>query len=117
MNPINPVGYVELHTTDPDRARAFYSELFAWSSAEEETPLGPYTAFEGVLAGLTAPRGGVAPGWLPYVDVPDVVEATRRARKLGATIVRECVEIPGGTFSVLRDPTGGQLGLFEKKRT
>lgn len=76
--------------------------------------MGPYTSFEGVLAGLTKNRGGVPTGWVPYVDVQDVAKATRRARELGATVLRECVSIPEGTFSVIQDPTGGVLGLFQK---
>ena len=31
----NPVGYTELHTTDPARARVFYGELFGWKGDEQ----------------------------------------------------------------------------------
>lgn len=78
--------------------------------------MGPYTMFQGMLAGLTAPRDGVPVGWVPYVGVDDVRGATRRARDLGGHVLRDCIAIPEGTFSVVRDPTGGVLGLFEKKR-
>jgi len=112
--PTNPVGYSELQTTDPARATAFYAGLFGWKAQEEQTPMGPYTMFEGMLAGLTAPRDGVPPGWVPYIDVVDVAAATRRARELGGQVARDCVAIPAGTFSVVRDPTGGVFGLFQK---
>jgi predicted enzyme related to lactoylglutathione lyase len=111
--PTNPVAYAELQTNDPQRARSFYSELFSWKSEEESTPAGPYWMFQGVLAGLTAPRDGVPPGWVPYFDVANVKEATSRARKLGAEILRDCIAIEPGTFSVVRDPTGGVIGLWE----
>jgi predicted enzyme related to lactoylglutathione lyase len=114
MNPTNPIVYTELHTNDSGRARAFYGELFGWKGVEEQTPMGPYTMFEGLLAGVTAPRDGVPPGWVPYVGVPDVAESTRRARALGATVLRECIVIPEGMFSVVRDPAGGVLGLFQR---
>jgi predicted enzyme related to lactoylglutathione lyase len=113
--PVNPVAYTELHTQDPARARAFYTELFGWKAAEEQTPMGPYTMFQGVLAGLTANRDGVPVGWVPYVNVDDVARATTRARGLGAKVLRECVAIPEGTFSVVCDPTGGVIGLWQKK--
>ena len=112
--PMNPVGYSELQTTDPVRARVYYSELFGWKHEEEPTPMGPYTAFPGLLVGMTAPRDGVPPGWVPYINTPDVAGATRRARDLGGVVLRDCVAIPDGTFSVVRDPTGGVFGLFQK---
>lgn len=112
--PMNPVGYSELHTTDPVRARVYYGELFGWKHEEEPTPMGPYTAFPGLLVGMTAPRDGVPPGWVPYINTPDVAAATRRARELGGAVLRDCITIPDGTFSVVRDPTGGVFGLFQK---
>lgn len=113
--PINPVGYNELQTTDPVRARVYYSELFGWKHEEEPTPMGPYTAFPGMVVGMTAPRDGVPPGWVPYINTLDVAADTRRARDLGGTVLRDCIAIPDGTFSVVRDPTGGVFGLFQKR--
>jgi predicted enzyme related to lactoylglutathione lyase len=113
--PVNPVAYTELHTQDPARARAFYTELLGWKAEEEQTPMGPYTMFQGVLAGLTANRDGVPVGWVPYVSVDDVARATTRAKGLGAKVLRDCVAIPEGTFSVVCDPTGGVIGLWQKK--
>jgi len=114
-NPINPVGYTELQTQDPARARAFYTELLGWKAEEEETPMGPYTMFRGLLAGLTACRDDLPVGWIPYVTVDDVALATKRAKELGAKVLRDKISIPEGTFSVLRDPTGGVLGIWQKK--
>lgn len=114
--PNNPVAYTELHTLDPARARAFYGELFGWRSEEESTPLGAYWMFTGQLVGLTAPRDGVPTGWVPYITVEDVKVATRRARDLGATVLRDCIAIDPGTFSVVRDPSGGVLGLWQPRR-
>lgn len=111
--PMNPVAYAELQTNDPARARVFYAELFGWKTSEEQTPAGPYWSFQGVLAGLTAPRDGVPAGWVPYLNVDDVAAATRRARALGAEVLRDCIAIEPGTFSVVRDPTGGVLGLWQ----
>jgi predicted enzyme related to lactoylglutathione lyase len=69
--------------------------------------------FQGVLAGMTAPRDGVPVGWVPYLNVDDVAAATRRARALGAEVLRDCIAIEPGTFSVVRDPTGGVVGLWQ----
>jgi predicted enzyme related to lactoylglutathione lyase len=114
-SPTNPVVYTELHTQDPTGARLFYAELFGWKPEEEQTPMGPYTMFQGLLAGLTKNRDAIPVGWVPYVGVDDVARATKQAKKLGAEVLRDCIAIPEGTFSVVRDPTGGVMGLFQKK--
>lgn len=115
-HPINPVAFSELHTTDTARSRAFYSELFGWKPEEESTPIGPYTMFAGMLAGMRNRDEQIPVGWLPYIDVADVAKETRRARELGGTILRDKIEIPEGTFSVVRDPTGAVFGLWQRKR-
>ena len=111
--PMNPVSYVELNTNDPERARQFYEKLFGWKSENEDVPGGPYIMFQGILAGITAPRGGNAQGWLPYIDVVDIAASTARARELGAEVIRDCIAIEPGIFSVIRDPTGCALGLWQ----
>jgi predicted enzyme related to lactoylglutathione lyase len=113
--PVNPVGYAELHTQDPPRARAFYTELFGWKAEEEQTPMGPYTMFRDVLAGLVGNAGGVPVGWVPYINVDDLARKTKQAKALGAEVLRDCIAIPQGSFSIVRDPTGGVLGLWQKK--
>jgi predicted enzyme related to lactoylglutathione lyase len=103
----------------PDDAAELVEERLGgqgWKAQEEQTPMGPYTAFEDVLIGMTGSRDGVPAGWVPYVNVADVAASTRRVKELGGEILRDCITIPDDTFSVLRDPTGGVLGLFQKKK-
>jgi len=50
------------------------------------------------------------------VHVDDVVASTAKAKSLGANIMRDATEIPGvGSFSILIDPTGAALALFQPK--
>ena len=61
-----------------------------------------------------AQDGGATPHWLAYVGVSDVVAATVKARALGATIEVEPRAFgERGQFSVLVDPTGARLALWE----
>jgi predicted enzyme related to lactoylglutathione lyase len=54
--------------------------------------------------------------WLAYVSVADVRASTEKARELGATILRDVTEIPGmGAFSILKDPAGAMLALWQAK--
>jgi uncharacterized protein len=54
--------------------------------------------------------------WLPYVLVDDIAAATAKARSLGANIVKDVTEVTGaGSFSIIVDPTGAVLGLWQPK--
>ena len=112
----NPFVHVELMTSDVARAREFYSGLFDWKL--EEIPGMDYTMInvgEGTGGGM---RKSVQPDspscWMAYVLVDDAAVATEKARALGATICRGVTEIPGmGWFSVISDPTGATLALWQ----
>jgi predicted enzyme related to lactoylglutathione lyase len=116
----NPFTYLELHSTDAARAKAFYGELFNWTSKDTPVPgIGFYTEIdtkEGVPAGLMAQQQKGAPSsWLAYVAVPKLDEAVTRAQKLGAKVLAPRTEIKDvGWFAVVQDPTGASIGLFEK---
>lgn len=112
----NPFVHVELMTSDLDRAKKFYAGLFDWTL--EEIPGMDYTLIkvgEGTGGGMMQhPMPGAPSSWLAYVLVADAAAATEKARKLGAMIVKEVTEIPGiGWFSVLVDPTGATLALWQ----
>lgn len=115
----NPFVHVELNTTDPEKAKAFYSKLFAWTM--EDMPMGPgmtYTMIkpgEGTGGGLMKhPIPGAPSSWLAYVIVDDVKASTEKATSLGALVMKDVTEIPGmGSFSIITDPTGAALGLWQ----
>lgn len=119
----NPFVHVELNTTDPARAKAFYGKLFDWKLEDVEMEPGfTYTMIkvgEGTGGGMMKhPMPGAPSTWLAYVLVDDVGVATAKAKSLGATIAKEATEIPGvGWFSIIVDPTGATLALWKPKRT
>jgi predicted enzyme related to lactoylglutathione lyase len=60
------------------------------------------------------PVPGAPSAWLAYVNVDDVKASTEKARALGATVLKDVTEVPGmGWFSVILDPTGAALGLWQ----
>jgi predicted enzyme related to lactoylglutathione lyase len=115
----NPFVHVELNSTDVNAAKSFYGALFGWSL--EDVPMGGahvYTVIgvgEGTGGGMQAhPVPGAPSSWLAYVGVDDIHAATEKARKLGATVMREPMEVMGaGWLSVIVDPTGATLGLWK----
>jgi predicted enzyme related to lactoylglutathione lyase len=116
----NPFVHVELNTTDLAQAKVFYGKLFDWKL--EDVPIGdsPYTMIkvgEGTGGGMMShPVPGAASAWLAYVLVDDIHAATKKAASLGAHIMRDVTEVMGmGWLSILIDPTGAALGLWQAK--
>ena len=116
----NPFVHVELNTTDVGKAKSFYGSLFHWTLEDVPMPNGSYTMIkvgEGTGGGIMKhPVPGAPSAWLAYVLVDDVAASTKKAKSLGATVMKDATEIPGvGTFSVLIDPTGAAIALWQPK--
>ena len=116
----NPFVHLELASTDIAKAKTFYSSFFDWKLTDME--MGPgmtYTTFkptdDSPGGGMMAQHHPGAPSaWLPYVLVDDVKAAAAKAKSLGANVVVETQEVPNmGWFSIIIDPTGAALGLWQ----
>ena len=63
------------------------------------------------------PVPGAPSSWLPYVLVDDINAANAKAKSLGAKIMKDTQEVPNmGWFSIIIDPTGAVLGLWQAKQ-
>ena len=114
----NGFVHLELATTDTPKAKAFYTQLFNWKLEDMPMPGMTYTMVhpgDGPGGGMMNQMMPGAPSaWMPYVSVDNVTDATAKARKLGANVVKDVTEIPGmGSFSIIIDPTGAALGLWQ----
>jgi predicted enzyme related to lactoylglutathione lyase len=59
---------------------------------------------------------GASSSWLAYVQVDDIAKATKKAKSLGAKIMKDVTKVPGmGSLSIIVDPTGAPLGLWKPK--
>jgi predicted enzyme related to lactoylglutathione lyase len=119
----NPFIHAELNTTNIPKAKAFYQKLFDWKLVhlDAPTPGGDYTVIKvgkGTGGGIMKQMiPGADSAWMPYVLVKDIDVATKRAKKLRAKILRGVTEVKNlGWFSIITDPTGAILGLWEAKR-
>ncbi len=116
----NPFVYVELATTDVAKAKKFYSGLFNWKM--NDIPMGPdgYTMLdvgEGTGGGIMKnPMPGAPSMWMAYAQVDNLDAATKKAEQLGAKIMKGRTEAGEfGWFSMIVDPTGAMLALWEAK--
>src|SRR5476651_1116504 len=118
----NPFVHCELATTNLPKAKAFYAKLFAWKLKDFPMPeIGADTTIdvgEGTSGGMMKQMCEGAPSaWMPYVFVKDIDAATKKAKKLRAKIMKDVTEVEGmGWLSIIVDPTGAVLGLWEPKK-
>lgn len=116
----NPFVHVELSTTDLGAAKDFYGKLFDWTLEDIPVQNGEYTMIkvgDGTGGGMMKhPVAGAGSAWMPYVLVEDIVAATAKAKSLGATVCKDVTEVMDyGTLSIITDPTGAVLGLWQPK--
>jgi predicted enzyme related to lactoylglutathione lyase len=110
-----PVVHWEIEARDPERQAAFYRELFSWDIGD-----GPIM---NIAPGLGGPepgpgghiRQGDAPGVRLYVQVRDIKASLLRAGELGAKVLSEPFDVPGGpTIAAVEDPEGTPLILVQQ---
>ncbi len=114
----NRVVHLELHTGDLAHARDFYQRICGWRPEHVDTHDGSYLALElgGGLSGGIVECLAERTLWLPYVEVAEIEEATRRASALGATVLLDPREGPAGWRSVVATPAGGEVAFWQPKR-
>jgi predicted enzyme related to lactoylglutathione lyase len=115
----NPFVHLELNTPDLSKAKEFYTALFDWKFEDMDMgPGGIYSTFKpdtGPGGGMMTVPGGNQ-GWLAYVGVEDINAATEKAKSLGAKIIVGSQEVPNvGRFTIITDPTGGAIAMFQPK--
>ncbi len=117
--------WVDLATTDPESAKAFYGELFGWGA--EDMPAGEGFTYSmmnldgDTICGLyemddERRSQGAPPYWLSYVSVEDAGEAAAKAKELGGEVVEEAFDVmDSGRMAVISDPEGAILPLWQPK--
>jgi len=106
------VVHIEIPTRNPEETVKFYQELFDWKI--ERFPEMHYTTWDA----SEGPRGGFSEGSpagevLVHINSDDIEADLKKAKSLGASIVREKTEIPNiGWWGVFKDPTGNMIALY-----
>ena len=113
----NPLVHLELHTGSLAHACAFYTRMFDWPPERLQACSRRYLSLDlGALGGGMVECGTERPLWLPYVRVPAIGMAAQLAQELGASVLLEPSEGPGGWRCVVSDPAAGQVALWQPKR-
>jgi uncharacterized protein len=117
----NPFVHIELVSTNVKSAKSFYGSLFDWKLEDMNMGGGMTYTMVGVGEGtgggmMQHPMPGQPSAWVPYVLVDNVVSATAKVKSLGGAVIKDVAEVPNmGSFSIIQDPTGGVLGLWQPK--
>lgn len=133
VTPRNPYAAVwcVLNTTDLERSKASYGDLFGWDfrdaegldalgtlagspTAAELTPFAaaPNTSPVGALSAITRP--GVHPHWLFFFGVPSMAASVAAVQAAGGTIIGTFEGPAGEHLAVCEDPQGAAFGLYAR---
>jgi predicted enzyme related to lactoylglutathione lyase len=118
--------WVGLATSDPGRAKAFYTGLFGWHAEDLEAgAAGAYTTLRHggrdvatlYLQQPEARAAGAPPHWTSYISVEDAEATAALAGELGgAAVFRAPFDVlDAGRVAAIRDPTGAIVSLWQPR--
>jgi len=111
--------WVDLFTSDPDRSRAFYTELFGWKAEEPNAEFGGYFNFSKddvlVAGGMRNDGSSGAPDmWSVYLATANTQATIDAAVAHGSQVVVPAMPVGElGTMAVITDPGGATIGMWQ----
>lgn len=117
-----PVGapcWVDIMTSDVDRARDFYGQLLGWTSNEPSEEFGGYFMFlkddVPVAGGMPEmPDAGPPNIWTIHLAVDDATKAAEVAVANGGTVAAGPMDVADlGSMLVIIDPAGAAVGAWQ----
>ncbi|MCV7102276.1 VOC family protein [Mycobacterium palustre] len=117
--PLGAPCWIDLTTSDIDRARQFYGTVFGWTFESAGPDYGGYVnaAKDGQsVAGLmpNRPEAGGPDNWATYFHTSDVDATVAAATAAGGSVCMGPMEIPAkGHMCLGTDPSGAFFGLWQ----
>jgi predicted enzyme related to lactoylglutathione lyase len=117
-----PVGapcWVDLSTSDPDKSRAFYGELFGWTVVDPGPEYGGYVNFhkDGVPVGgcmRNDGQSGAPDGWMVYLATDNAKETTESVAAHGGRVIFPAMEVMAlGSMAIVTDPGQATIGVWQ----
>lgn len=121
VNTVGAMCWNELITSDLDKAKKFYEDLFGWTFTKMEGMDYWVAANNGRVNAGVMPRteemGDMPSNWSVYFNVADIDEALKKVEENGGKRVTEIMgtmdEGSPGRFAVVADPAGAYLNLIQ----
>ena len=117
--PIGAPCWIDLFTHEPDRIRAFYGELFGWTSEDAGPDYGGYINFakDGIpVAGCMRNDGesGAPDAWSVYLNTADAAATVEAATEQGGQVIVPAMPVMElGTMAVVTDPGQAAIGMWQ----
>ena len=111
----NPVTWFEIHSADPDRAKAFYGSVFGWTFDDSMPDYSMIHMGDGApIGGGIAHSNGSYPNDAVFnIQVPDVAAALKTVAENGGSVVADVQQTPIGlSFGYAANPDGSVFGLW-----
>ncbi len=111
--------WVDLLSSDPDRAAGFYGEVLGWKAEDTGEDFGNYVRFSSDDQGVAGmirntPEMGSPDVWTTYISTDDLDATVSRATEAGATVMSPAMDVRDlGRMAVIVDPVGAVLGLWQ----
>jgi predicted enzyme related to lactoylglutathione lyase len=112
--------WFEYVSTDAQKAKGFFGELFGWTT--QEVPMGELGAYTMIASGdrtiggyLPTPEGAPKQAhWLTHLQVASAKDGAAQVAKLGGKILKEPIKVGEfGSMAIVSDPHGGVLALWQ----
>lgn len=125
------VVHFEIHCDNPERAAAFYTQVFGWDIKKWDSPTmeywmvmtGPKEDTSGISGGLMKrPAGSPVDGqamnaFVCTVDVPSVDEYLQKIQSAGGSIAMPKFALPGMAWlAYAKDTEGNTFGIFQEDK-
>lgn len=123
--PHGTFSWADANSTDPEKAKPFYTGLFGWD--KDEMPMGndeTYTMFkmDGQYVVALSPmqdemkKQGIPSHWNNYISVDDVDALVDKITEHGGTVLAGPFDVfDSGRMLTLQDPTGAVVTLWKAK--
>ena len=117
--PLGAPTWIDLSSSDTDRAKDFYGTVFGWTFESAGPGYGGYiNAFKDgqPVAGLmfNDPQWNSPDGWTTYLHTADITATVAAATAAGGVSCVEPMEVKDkGRMAILTDPAGAFFGLWQ----
>jgi uncharacterized protein len=118
--PAGTPSWVDHSAKNVATSNAFYSDLFGWEAEDQGEEMGHYTilrkAGKTVAGNMTTMMEGQPSVWVSYISVDDADGSTDLAKKAGAAVLVEPMDVSDiGRMALFADPTGAAIGVWQPK--
>jgi uncharacterized protein len=113
--------WIDLYSSDTERAKDFYGRLFGWTSFDPGAEYGGYFIFQRdgkAVAGCMGNSGeeGYPDAWTVYLHTDSVDRTVADAQANGGQVVVEPMDVTeNGRMALVVDPGGAAIGAWEPK--